>query len=164
MEIMLDSIIQWDIKHFKLWMYVKCVKDDKSILCERTFTLVPQPVNECQRRWMKIFYLHIFVQYLLLIIHDYLYGNNNPFFCSQHSSQPGRHTWWGYSSSVQFSHSVMADSLRPHEPQHTRPPCPSPTPGVNAYKLPQSHQTGELNVRSNSATPIIFKLKKLFAA
>ena len=67
---------------------------------------------------------------------------------------------------VQFSsvHSVMSDSLRPHEPQHTRPPCPSPTPGVNAYKLPQSHQTGELNVRSNSATPIIFKLKKLFAA
>ena len=30
-------------------------------------------------------------------------------------------------SSVQFSHSVMSDSLRPHEPQHTRPPCPSPT-------------------------------------
>ena len=31
-------------------------------------------------------------------------------------------------SSVQFSHSVVSDSLRPHEPQHTRPPCPSPTP------------------------------------
>ena len=30
----------------------------------------------------------------------------------------------------EFSHSVMADSLRPHEPQHTRLPCPSPTPGV----------------------------------
>ena len=29
--------------------------------------------------------------------------------------------------SVQFSHSVVSDSLRPHEPQHTRPPCPSPT-------------------------------------
>ena len=34
-------------------------------------------------------------------------------------------------SSVQFSHSVMSDSLRPHEPQHVRPPCPSPTPGVH---------------------------------
>ena len=33
-------------------------------------------------------------------------------------------------SSVQFSHSVMSDSLWPHEAQHTRPPCPSPTPGV----------------------------------
>ena len=35
----------------------------------------------------------------------------------------------GYS--VQFSHAVMSGSLRPHEPQHTRPPCPSPTPGVH---------------------------------
>ncbi|KAB0338615.1 hypothetical protein FD754_024449, partial [Muntiacus muntjak] len=33
-------------------------------------------------------------------------------------------------SSVQFSHSVMSDTLRPHESQHARPPCPSPTPGV----------------------------------
>ena len=31
-------------------------------------------------------------------------------------------------SSVQFSHSVMSDSLQPHEPQHAMPPCPSPTP------------------------------------
>ena len=30
---------------------------------------------------------------------------------------------------VQFSHSVMSDSLRPHEAQNARPPCPSPTPG-----------------------------------
>ena len=34
-------------------------------------------------------------------------------------------------SSVQFSRSVMSDSLQPHESQHTRPPCPSPTPGVH---------------------------------
>ena len=33
--------------------------------------------------------------------------------------------------SVQFSHSVMSDSLRLHEPHHARPPCPSPTPGVH---------------------------------
>ena len=33
--------------------------------------------------------------------------------------------------SVQFSHSVMSNSLWPHESQHTRPPCPSPTPGVH---------------------------------
>ena len=33
-------------------------------------------------------------------------------------------------SKVQFSSSVVSDSLRSHEPQHTRPPCPSPTPGV----------------------------------
>ena len=35
-------------------------------------------------------------------------------------------------SSVQFSRSVMSYSLQPHESQHSRPPCPSPTPGVNS--------------------------------
>ena len=38
-------------------------------------------------------------------------------------------------SSVQFSHSVVSDSLQPHESQHTRPPCPLPPPGVH----PNSH-------------------------
>ena len=40
-------------------------------------------------------------------------------------------------SSVQFSHSLMSDSLQPHGLQHTRPPCPSPTPRVysNSYPL-----------------------------
>ena len=37
-----------------------------------------------------------------------------------------------------FSCSVMSDSLRPHEPQHTRPPCPSPTPGVHPNSCPLS--------------------------
>ena len=36
---------------------------------------------------------------------------------------------------VQFSLSVMSDSLRPHELQHTRPPCPSPTPGVHSERI-----------------------------
>ena len=39
-------------------------------------------------------------------------------------------------SSVQFSRSVMSDSLRPHRPQHSRPPCPSPTPGVYSNSSP----------------------------
>jgi len=41
-------------------------------------------------------------------------------------------------SSVQFSLSVVSDSLRPHESQHTRPPCPSPTPGVHSNSCPLS--------------------------
>jgi len=41
-------------------------------------------------------------------------------------------------SSVQFSHSVVSDSLRPHELQHARPPCPSPTPGVYSKSCPLS--------------------------
>ena len=40
--------------------------------------------------------------------------------------------------SVQFSRSVVSDSLRPHEPQHTRPPCPSPTPRVHPNPSPSS--------------------------
>ena len=40
--------------------------------------------------------------------------------------------------SVQFSHSVVSDSLWSHEPQHTRPPCPSPTPGVHPNPCPSS--------------------------
>ena len=39
-------------------------------------------------------------------------------------------------SSVQFSHSVVSDSLRPHESQHARPPCPSPTPRVHSNSQP----------------------------
>ena len=41
-------------------------------------------------------------------------------------------------SSVQFSCSVVSDSLRPHESQHARPPCPSPTPGVHSISCPSS--------------------------
>ena len=41
-------------------------------------------------------------------------------------------------SSVQLSHSVVSDSLRPHESQHARPPCPSPTPGVHSDSHPLS--------------------------
>ena len=41
-------------------------------------------------------------------------------------------------SSVQLSCSVVSDSLRPHESQHARPPCPSPTPGVYPNSCPLS--------------------------
>ena len=40
--------------------------------------------------------------------------------------------------SVQFSRSVMSDSLQPHEPQHARPPCPSPVPRVYPNPCPLS--------------------------
>ena len=41
-------------------------------------------------------------------------------------------------SSVQFSRSVVPDSLWPHEPQHARHPCPSPTPGAYSNSCPLS--------------------------
>ena len=41
-------------------------------------------------------------------------------------------------SSVQFSRSVVSNSFRPHESQHARPPCPSPTPRVHSDSCPSS--------------------------
>ena len=50
----------------------------------------------------------------------------------------GRGCWLYTESSVQFSRSVVSDSLQPHELQHARPPCPSPTPGVYPNSCPSS--------------------------
>ena len=44
--------------------------------------------------------------------------------------------WWF--SSIQFSRSVVSDSLQPHESQHARPTCPSPTPRVYPNSCPSS--------------------------
>ena len=64
--------------------------------------------------------------------------------CIQISQETGQVVWYSHLfknftqfivihtvKGFQFSCSVMSDSLRPHEPQHTRPPCLSPTPGVH---------------------------------
>ena len=62
-------------------------------------------------------------------------------------------------TSVQFSHSVVSDSLRSHEPQHTRPPCPSPTPGVYPNPCPLSrwcHPTISSSVIPFSSCPQSF--------
>ena len=59
-------------------------------------------------------------------------------------------------SSVQFSHSVVFDSLWPHESQHARPPCPSPTPGVYSNSCPSSrwcHSTISSSVIPFSSCP-----------
>ena len=44
-----------------------------------------------------------------------------------------------FPSSVQFSRSVVSESLQPHGLQHARPPCPSPTPRVYSNSCPFSH-------------------------
>ena len=75
-------------------------------------------------------------------------------------------------SSVQFSRSVVSDSLRPHEPQHTRPPCPSPTPGIYPDSCPVSpwcHPTISYSVVPFSSCPQSFpasgsfQMSQLFA-
>ena len=68
-------------------------------------------------------------------------------------------------SSVQFSCSVVSDSLRPHEPQHTRPPCPSPTPRVHPYPCPSSqccHPTISSSVVLFSPCPQSFPASRSF--
>ena len=45
---------------------------------------------------------------------------------------------WPCFSSVQFSRSIVSNSLWHHESQHARPPCPSPTPGVHSDSRPSS--------------------------
>ena len=75
--------------------------------------------------------------------------------------------------SVQLSCSVMSDSLQPHEPQHTRPPCPSPIPGVNPNSCPLSrwcHPTISSSVVPFSSCPQSFlasgsfQMSQLFAS
>ena len=56
-------------------------------------------------------------------------------------------------SSVQFSRSVVSDSLRHHESQHARPPCPSPTPGVHSDSRPWCHPAISSSVVPFSSCP-----------
>ena len=56
-------------------------------------------------------------------------------------------------SSVQFSYSVVSDSLWPHESQHTRPPCPSPTPGDHSDSRPSSRWCRPAISSSSSPSP-----------
>ena len=76
-------------------------------------------------------------------------------------------------NSVQFSRSVMSNFLWPHEPQHTRPPCPSPTPRVYPNPCPLSqwcHPTISSSVISFSSCPQSFpaswsfQISQLFAS
>ena len=67
--------------------------------------------------------------------------------------------WYQRHSSVQFSCSVLSDSLWPHEPQHARPPCPSPTAGAYPNPCPSSwwcHPTISSSVVPFSSCPQSF--------
>ena len=60
--------------------------------------------------------------------------------------------------SVQFSRSVMFNSLQPHELEHTRPPCPSPTPGAHANPCPLSRWCHPTISSSVTPSPPAFNL------
>ena len=66
---------------------------------------------------------------------------------------------------VQFSRSVMSDSLQPHESQHTRSPCPSPSPGVHSDSRPSSqwcHPAISSSVIPFSSCPHSFPASEAF--
>ena len=65
------------------------------------------------------------------------------------------HVHNGIFSSVQFSSSVVSDSLRPHESQHARPPCPSPTPGVHSNSAIKKNAFESVLMRWMKLEPII---------
>jgi len=72
-------------------------------------------------------------------------GSNPHLLCLLHMqvdslplSPPGKPNALYQIRSDQISHSVVSNSLRPHESQHSRPPCPSPTPGVHSDSRPSS--------------------------
>ena len=65
-------------------------------------------------------------------------------------------------SSVQFSSSVVSNTLQPHEPQHARPPCPSPTPGV--YPNSNSHPLSRWCHPTISSSVVPFSCPQSFPA
>ena len=88
---------------------------------------------------------------------DSLEENGNPLQYSCLENPLDRRAWWAITHGVivrhdwetnthnahtsdQISHSVVSDSLRPHESQHARPPCPSPSPGVYWDSRPSSQR------------------------
>ena len=75
-------------------------------------------------------YCNAYIEYLLFFKNTDIcnYSHFSLFFFSFHI----------LSCSVQFSRSVVSDSLQPHEPQHARPPCPSPTPRIYPNPCPLS--------------------------
>ena len=84
---------------------------------------------------MSFNYLHIYTYYtcihvyiMCICIYIYIEREREYVFVFIHI----------FYTSDQISRSVVSDSLQPHESQHARPPCPSPTPGVHSESRPSS--------------------------
>ena len=95
------------------------------------------------------------------------------FFLKIPSKEEQECDYYAGSCSVQFSRSVVSNSLWPREPQHARPPCPSPTPGVHPNSCPLNwwgHPTLSSSVVCFSSCPQSFpasgsfQMSQLFAS
>ena len=125
-----------------------------------------------------VLYLYIYTHCKLSTIHsfikteDFLLSSN--FFKLQfHQNDLSTTKFLAVSQSVQFSCSVVSDSLQPHEPQHARPPCPSPTLRVHPNPCPLSqwcHPTISSSIIPFSSCPQsfpasgYFQMSQLFAS
>ena len=103
----------------------------------------------------KMFYS---LYYQLFIIHFSYH-----FFNSHLKTSKARLLYSYLEPSVQFSRSVVSNSLRPHESQHARPPCPSPTPRVHSNSRPSS-QWCHPAIISSSVIPFSSCLQSLPAS
>ena len=95
-------------------------------------------------------------------IHDILIREINSNWHNKNKYKRDKITNKGKNYSVQFSLSVMSDSLRPHGLQHPRPPCPSPTPGVYSNSCPLSRCCHP--IISSSVVPFSFCLQSFPAS
>ena len=80
-----------------------------------------------RRKWQPPVFLPGESQGLRSLVDCHLWGHTE----SDTTEVPQQQQHQIKSGSDQISHSVVSDSLRPHESKHARPPCPSPTPGVH---------------------------------
>ena len=130
--------------------------DDSSVCLQLLFWTIWHPHLDVTNRAHICWYIQIESLFLPLLryTHSILLMHMAPVSTQGHQSSPRRllgclilnlplHLIDTYNnsisfSSVQFSCSVVSDSLRPHESRHARPPCPSPTPRVHSDSRPSS--------------------------
>ena len=121
----------------------------------KVFTFLPGWFDSGDLLYVHVWHMHIY------------FGNTKIISCIYCANLLGIHLLenisFNYfhvmSSSVQFSCSVVSDSLQPHEPQHARPPCPSSTPGVHPNPCPLCwwcHPTISSSVITFSSCPQSF--------
>ena len=83
-------------------------------------------------------YTHMYTSYLHnFIVYNYTYIAYIVYYIYTYQIVKN-HFGALFDGSVQFSHSIMSDSLQSHALQHARPPCPSPAPGVYSNSCPLS--------------------------
>ena len=124
--------------------------------------------KECQNKKQKRTYLRCNVMVLYKYIVNYYHNYSiiiidikagmrrclsMAFYCISVMTMDAEHHFTNLFSSVQFSHSFVSDSLWPHESQHARTPCPSPSPGVHSDPRPLSSDAIQPSHPRSSPSP-----------